>query len=388
MAIDPVCGMKVKEDEHVIHLDHDGERVFFCSKHCLEKYSKENNIKPDIGLCESCIGVPWYKQRIFTVSVIMALVLTVSYFVPALIPLRENIFEYGKLIWWAVGLGLLIGGAIDHFIPREYISKMLTKDEKKTILHAVGLGFLMSACSHGILAIAVQLYKKGASVPAVIAFLLASPWANLTYTLLLFSLFGVKALYIVFSVIVIALITGLAYQLLDRSNKIEKNPHTLDVDEDFSIRKDVKRRLSEYKFSPSDVPKTASSILHGAWSLATMIVWWILVGILAASIIGAYVPPHFFMKYAGPTALGLFITLLAATVIEVCSEGSSPIAFEIFSQTGAFGNSFVFLMAGVATDYTEIGILWTNIGKKTAMWLPLIAGPQIIVLGYLFNILL
>jgi hypothetical protein len=42
-------------------------------------------------------------------------------------------------------------------------------------------------------------------------------------------------------------------------------------------------------------------------------------------------------------------------------------------------------MAGVVTDYTEIGLLWTNIGKRTAIWLPIIAVPQVLLLGYLFN---
>ena len=94
------------------------------------------------------------------------------------------------------------------------------------------------------------------------------------------------------------------------------------------------------------------------------------------------------MEYMGPTFLGLVVTLLFATIIEVCSEGSSPLAFEIFNQTGAFGNSFTFLMAGVATDYTEIGLIWHNIGKKAALWLPIITVPQILILGYLFNTLL
>ena len=79
---------------------------------------------------------------------------------------------------------------------------------------------------------------------------------------------------------------------------------------------------------------------------------------------------------------------MLATVIEICSEGSSPMAFEIFRQTGAFGNSFVFLMAGVATDYTEIGLIWSNIGKKAALWLPVITLPQILILGYVFNTIL
>ncbi len=88
----------------------------------------------------------------------------------------------------------------------------------------------------------------------------------------------------------------------------------------------------------------------------------------------------------GPTLLGLLVTLSLATIIEVCSEGSSPLSFEIYRQTGALGNSFVFLMAGVATDYTEIGLLWTNVGKRTAIWMPIITVPQIVILGYIANI--
>ena len=89
----------------------------------------------------------------------------------------------------------------------------------------------------------------------------------------------------------------------------------------------------------------------------------------------------------GPTILGLLVTLLVATVIEVCSEGSAPMAFEIFRQTGALGNSFVFLMAGVVTDYTEIGLLWHNVGKRVAIWLPIVTVPQVIILGIIANML-
>jgi uncharacterized membrane protein YraQ (UPF0718 family) len=116
-----------------------------------------------------------------------------------------------------------------------------------------------------------------------------------------------------------------------------------------------------------------------------MVLWWILLGIFLASVARAYIPNGFFIKYMGPTLPGLFITLILATVIEVCSEGTAPLAFEIFRQTRAFGNSFTFLMAGVVTDYTEIGLIWSNIGRRAALWLPVITVPQVIILGYLFN---
>jgi uncharacterized membrane protein YraQ (UPF0718 family) len=82
----------------------------------------------------------------------------------------------------------------------------------------------------------------------------------------------------------------------------------------------------------------------------------------------------------------MFLTLAFATILEVCSEGTSPIAFEIFNKVAVLGNPFVFLMAGVATDYTEIGLLWSNIGRRTAIWLPVVAVPQILLLGALLNI--
>jgi len=112
-----------------------------------------------------------------------------------------------------------------------------------------------------------------------------------------------------------------------------------------------------------------------------------LIGFILAAVLGAYVPHDVFMKYFGPTVGGMFMTLLLATVIEVCSEGSAPIAFEIFKQVGKLGNPFVFLMAGVVTDYTEIGLIWSNIGRKTAIWLPIVTVPQVMAWGFLFNYL-
>jgi uncharacterized membrane protein YraQ (UPF0718 family) len=248
----------------------------------------------------------------------------------------------------------------------------------------------MTACSHGILAIAIELYKKGASTSAVVAFLLASPWANLPITVLLFGFFGLKAVFIIISALIISMTTGLIYQSLERRGMVECSHCELGEDKstltDFSIIKDVKRRWREYDFTVKNYVDAVKGTIKGSWSLTKMVMWWLLVGMLMAAFARAYVPHDLFITYMGPALLGLIVTLLFATIIEVCSEGSSPLAFEIFDQTGAFGNSFTFLMAGVATDYTEIGLIWHNIGKKAALWLPIITVPQILILGYLFNI--
>jgi uncharacterized membrane protein YraQ (UPF0718 family) len=305
----------------------------------------------DEPYCAHCKPkVKWYKRPLNVTILVTALLILSSFYIPLLEPFRVAFIEFWGIIWWAVLLGLLIGGIIEVFIPREYISKYLAKSEKKTILFATLLGFIMSACSHGILAISMELYKKGASTPSVIAFLMASPWANLPVTIMLFAFFGVKGLFFIFAAIVIAIITGLIFQLLDRANLIEKSKYSIKVSKQFSVLKDVKRRWKKYRPTYKNITRDTKRTAQGSWMVAQMVLWWILIGTILAAAFGAYIPHEIFQKYLGATLLGMLATLLLATIIEVCSEGSAPLAFEIFRQTGAFGNAFIFLMAGVITD--------------------------------------
>lgn len=329
--------------------------------------------------------IPWYFDKTFLVCTTLAALLAISQAWAPLASFRRVFLDYLRMIGLSVLLGFFFGGVIDRYIPREYVSRILAQKKKRTIFSSVLLGFLMSACSHGMLALAVELYRKGASTAVVVSFLLASPWANLPVTFLLFGFFGFKALLIILGALLIAVVTGLIFQLLERKHWVESNPRTISVEPGFSIRKDILRRIRASRFTANQFSQDARSILDSAVTLARMTLWWILIGIGFSALAGAFIPSEFFRQYMGPTALGLCATLALATLLEVCSEGTAPVAFEIFKQTGAFGNSFVFLMAGVVTDYTEIGLLWTNIGKKTALWLPLVAVPQVVLLGLLFN---
>jgi len=328
----------------------------------------------------------WIKaHRAWALAGILGGLVLLSFAAPLLEPFRHSLAEYIGTIWWAILLGLLIGGVIDRYVPDEMIGHLLARRRKRTVLHAALLGFLLSACSHGILALGMELHKKGASTSSVIAFLMASPWANLPLTIMLFGFFGAGALFIILAALGVGITTGYTYQFLEKKEWVEcgKAP---DGNDAYSIKTDIQTRWSSYSFSAGQLKRDVNDIWHGAVSLGGMVMWWILLGIGIASLVGAYVPQDFFQNWMGASILGLLVTLAVATIIEVCSEGSAPMAFEIFRQTGALGNSYVFLMAGVATDYTEIGLIWSNIGKRAALFLPLVTVPQIILLGWLANV--
>ncbi len=335
-----------------------------------------------MGNCHSCCQTNLENEtRKFQISKntkitisLFVIIFSASFIVPQFSVLKHNLLSYIKMVWWPMLLGFVISGLIDFFIPEDFIFYFLGGRKKRIILLATFLGFLLSACSHGILAISMQLYKKGASIPSVISFLLASPWANFPVTILLFYLFGWRAFLFIIAAIFIAITTGYIFMFLESVNLIEKSKSV-----------ELKEKFSWKDFKSMSLKDSFLGIIYSIWSITDMLAWWLIIGLLIASFIGAFVPAHIFSRFFGPSILGLLATLAFATIIEVCSEGSAPIAFELFRKTGAFGNPLVFLLAGVATDYTEIGLIWTTIGKKTAIWLPIVTVPQIIIFGFLFN---
>ena len=331
-----------------------------------------------------CHPDPSFKKTAISL-VLFGSLFFISGIFPALHTLYHGLLGYLRIVWWAVSLGLFLGGLIDYYIPKEYISFFLAGSSKKTILSATLLGFLASTCSHGILALSMALYKKGASTASVVSFLLASPWANISVTFLLLGLFGVKGWLFIISAMIVAIVTGFLFQELSRRNWVEKNPNTVLPTDQFSVKEDFKKRFSERIWTVKEGRKGLKGVFMSILSLSEMVLPWVLLGIILAGSASAFVPREIFQRFFGPTVFGLLATLIAATVIETCSEGSSPLAFELYRSTGAFGNSFVFLMAGVITDYTEISLLWANIGKRTALWTVLITVPQVLLLGLIFN---
>ncbi len=161
------------------------------------------------------------------------------------------------------------------------------------------------------------------------------------------------------------------------------NPHTVELPAEFEFWREAKTQLSAATFNSTTLFEMGKSGLLDS----RMVLRWILFGVLLASVIHAFIDVSIFQEYFGPTMIGLIFTLLSATIIEVCSEGSAPIAADLLTRANSPGNSFAFLMAGVSTDYTEVMVLKESTKSwKIALFLPLITVPQIFVIAWLINL--
>lgn len=325
----------------------------------------------------------WGSGAIIVVSYLGAFVL------PHDAPLGLGIFTHGvqemmNLMWWGILVGMLAVGLIDR-VPRQFVIGVIGRDQgTKSLVRAVLAGVLLDLCNHGVLMVGAKLYERGASLGQVFAFLIASPWNSLSLTIIIGVLMGWQwmAVFLVAS-LVIAFATGLAVETLERAGRVTPNPNRVDLPVDFHVWREAKAglRATRYDFA------FARDIARRSVTASRMVLRWLFFGVVLAALIQATVPTEVFATWFGATLLGLFTTLLAATIIEVCSEGSVPIAADLMTRAAAPGNAFTFLMAGVATDYTEILVLREVTGRlKAALLLPLLTVPQVLVIGWALNV--
>lgn len=287
-------------------------------------------------------------------------------------------------MWWGVAIGAVFVGLLAK-IPREFIMSVLGKGGTTTgLLRATAAGILLDLCSHGILMVATKLYERGASAGQVIAFLLASPWNSFSLTLVLVGLIGLSWTFgfIVLSML-IAITTGWAFDRLVQRGVLPRNHNDAVLSDDFRFWPEAKSRLADTSFGWRFFKDIAVSGIKDS----KMVVRWLLFGILLAAVLRAVLDPSQFEQFFGPTFMGLLVTVLVATILEVCSEGSTPIAADIVTRAQAPGNGFAFLMAGVATDYTEIMVLKdTAKSWKMALFLPLLTVPQVLIVAWVINL--
>lgn len=292
-------------------------------------------------------------------------------------------YELMSRAWWGLLFGIVAVAMIGRF-PQELVAAILGRGGSVSgLFRAVGAGVLLDMCNHGILMVGMSLYKRGASLGQTIAFLIASPWNSLSLTLILAALIGWKwmLLFILLSM-AIGIVTGWIADRLVDAGKIPRNPNIVALPTAYSIGPAISGVLKSLKPGRKNYLQLASEGLSGS----KMVLRWIFFGFVLTGLIRAFVPDDSFEYYFGPTVAGLFLTLLATTLLEVCSEGSSPIAADLLTRAHAPGNAFVFLMAGAATDYTEImSLKETTRSWKASLALPLISTPQVLLIGWLIH---
>ena len=342
---------------------------------------------PQVESC--CDGKKKRDWLLWSMGLVLLATLILYYWLPHVLEMSEKLAQFTvssvhllHKMWLGLIMGVLFVGILAG-VPKSLLYSLLGKGGTLGgIFRATAGGVLLDLCSHGVLLVGMQLYRKGASLGQVMAFLIASPWNSLSMTVILWSLVGLKWTLAVLGLsFVVAMISGVIFDRLVKGGVLAPNPNSENLSSN-GAKQEVQDWLRGIRWSPVSLVKT---LILGL-SEALMLLRWIFLGVVLTALIRTFVSVDIFQQYFGPTLIGLGATLLAATVIEVCSEGSIPIASDFILRASAPGNTFAFLMTGVATDYTEIlALRETTQSWKTALFLPLVTVPQVMLIAWLLN---
>ena len=103
--------------------------------------------------------------------------------------LREGFFMFWETLWPLV-LGFGLSGAVQAFVPRAEMERVMGDHRAPSVARAGGLGMISSSCSYAATAMAKSLFQKGADFVTAMVFMFASTNLVLELGIILIVLMG------------------------------------------------------------------------------------------------------------------------------------------------------------------------------------------------------
>jgi len=264
--------------------------------------------------------------------------------IPAHMFIVFTIVDYVKHSWLCLLLAFIAAGALQEFAPRDKVIKLMGSGRGFAPYAVAGCGGpLLSMCSCSIIPLFGGLYKRGAGLGPSITFLLAAPAFNPAAILLTLGLLGWK---FAAARIVVAITAGILVGYL--TDRIFKN--RLPAPEPVRIETEAEGTSQE----DQSFGKRLLNMSLYSWEFVKMVLPLILLGVIGAGLVKAFLPPSVIIKYLGngvlpimlSSAIGVF--MYTPTLVEV------PFVRGLLESGMGTGAALAFLLTGPALSLPSI----------------------------------
>lgn len=271
-------------------------------------------------------------------------------------------------------LGLLIAGLMKAWVPTKILSQHLGHG-KKAIVKAAIIGAPLPLCSCGVIPVATELRRSGASAPATSSFLVATPETGVDSVSVSYAMLGpIFAIYRPITAVLSAIFTGLLVSTTDNvregneksstdgssccasKNKVVEEQKIIETSGCCGSKNVTKKSVS------SDVlAKTISGIKYASTKLIDDLIIWLFIGLLFATLVKTFVPESFLLSY-GNGLPAMLLMILISIPMYICATASTPIAAGLILAGLSPGAALVFMMAGPATNISTLGVIRKEMG--------------------------
>ncbi|HYN42755.1 MAG TPA: SO_0444 family Cu/Zn efflux transporter [Thermoanaerobaculia bacterium] len=290
-------------------------------------------------------------------------------------------------------LGFVLAGLLHEFVDTARIGQALGDRSLKAILKAAFVGGPLPLCSCGVLPMAVALRKKGASREATVSFLISTPETGEEAILITWGLLGpVMAIARPVIAIVTAIVAGLVSLVAggkdDGAGRAETLPEAgLPVtcespgtaDGCSSCPEDGDGAVPKAPSRGGSFRERSSRVLRYAFiTMVDELVFWMLLAFVATGLLGALLPPDFFLRFLPSPLLSMVLMALVGIPMYVCASASTPVAAAMMAKGLDPGSALVFMLTGPATNASTIAVVARLFGRRfVAIYLGSIFGVAI-----------
>lgn len=275
-------------------------------------------------------------------------------------------------------LGLIIAGLMKSWVPSKILSKHLGAGNS-AIIKAAFIGAPLPLCSCGVIPVATELKRSGASAPATSSFLVATPETGLDSVSVSYALLGpIFAIYRPITAIFSAIITGFIVKTADEI------PHIPSAQNDKKSCCASQGTKKEGASSSSFVNKTFTGLHYAATKLIDDIIIWLLIGLIFATFVKTFLAASFLTSY-GSGIGAMLLMILISIPMYICATASTPIAAGFIMAGISPGTALVFMMAGPATNISTLGVIKKEMGLAVLIRYLLGIGSCSLGFGLLFD---
>ncbi|MFN2452274.1 MAG: permease [Candidatus Dormibacteria bacterium] len=289
--------------------------------------------------------------------------------------LREGFFMFWETLW-ALILGFTLSGAVQAFVGRGEMERVLGGDDARSLGRATFLGTVSSSCSYAATAMAKSLFSKGANFTAALVFMIASTNLVIELGIVLALLIGWQftASEFVGGLLMIALLAVVARFTLPRDAVAAARARLRavgDDSEDGSLAGvDVRLPLRARLRSRGGWADAASYTMADLTMLRReMVIGFTVAGFLAVLVPDAvwshvFITGHGFWTSLENVVVGPLIAILSF----VCSIGNVPLAAALWKGGISFGGVVSFIFADLIT-LPLLAIYRRYYGTRLTVWI-------------------
>jgi uncharacterized membrane protein YraQ (UPF0718 family) len=262
-------------------------------------------------------------------------------------------------------LGFLIAGILRFWVPRDILQRHLGGRSAGTLLKSVGVGCILPLCSCGTIPLGIGLFRSGASLGNMLAFMTSTPILSPVLIALALKMLGVKLT----TTLVISSVTG-AYLMGWLGNRL------FHAETKKGQGKMSRAGYMPGQYHPREKPdggtsrgKVRATLRWSFLELGSDVSVDILIGLGIASLLMAVLPLEWISRWLGQQNLSTLIyVVLLGIPVYACSIPSIAVVQGLLLLGASPGAAIAYMIAGPATNLGELNAIRRSMGTRPALF--------------------